>query len=190
MCKFKDVICRACGKKGHLALVCNSSGRTSHRGSDLPDQRPPKPINTIPDQPPRPPNVHTVQSSNSPLPLDVEPQITSSNTEEYTLHSLPDHKSPPLEVTVTVSNSDLLIEVDTGAALSIISEQTHHTQFPTLVPESTDVHLTTYSGEAIEVLGSITASVQYQSQSAILPLVVVRAMVPHSLAGIGSQPFI
>ncbi len=100
---------------------------------------------------------------------------------EYTLNSIPDHKSQPIEVTVFVNGTDLQMEVDTGAALSLISESTWSAKFPTCSLQPTDVKLRTYSGDPLEVKGTLNVTVQYKSELAELPLLVVKGQGPSLL---------
>ena len=70
----------------------------------------------------------------------------------------------------------MTMELDTGAAVSVISEHTYHPTWPqdrpALQPSSTK--LRTYSGEELEVIGSISVQVSYEDQLEELPLLVVR----------------
>ena len=62
-------------------------------------------------------------------------------------------------------NSKLLkMEVDTGAAVSIISQKTWQEVFPLLPIEKSNVVLTTYSSERLKTLGRCTVNVSYRSQ--------------------------
>ena len=70
------------------------------------------------------------------------------------------------------------MEVDTGAALSIISEETLHQLWPDWQLTPTQVRLQSYSGEAIQVLGSKMVQLQYKHQVARLPLLVVKGAGP------------
>ena len=89
----------------------------------------------------------------------------------------------PIVVTVQVNNVDLPMELDTGASLSLISEATYKSLLPALTSLSnTSVVLTTYTGEKIPPLGSIDVNVAYQSQEAMLLLLVVAGEGP-SLIG-------
>ncbi len=79
---------------------------------------------------------------------------------------------------------DLRMEVDTGASMSIISEQSYHQVFPAgqrPQQQSTRIRLCTYTGEVIKVLGVINVSVNYNSQRATLPLLVVSGDGPSLL---------
>ena len=68
------------------------------------------------------------------------------------------------------------MELDTGAAVSVISEQTYQSVWPHNQPslQPSNVKLRTYSGEELEVIGSIPVQVNYQGQQEELPLLVVR----------------
>ena len=71
----------------------------------------------------------------------------------------------PITTTVLVSGASLVMEVDTGASASIISENTYRNswtteQAPRLRP--TTNHLCTYTKEALEVKGVITVLVEYE----------------------------
>ena len=90
-------------------------------------------------------------------------------------------RSNPLMVTITVDKRPVLMEVDTGAALSLVSEATFKELWPDRSPESTRVRLCSYSGEAIPVLGSIDVNINYNGQEAQLPLVVVQGQGPNLL---------
>ena len=70
----------------------------------------------------------------------------------------------------------LTMEVDTGASVSLISNQTYRTTWtatkrPPLQPS--DTRLYAYSGELIEVLGTISVTVCYKQQTKQLSLLVV-----------------
>ena len=68
------------------------------------------------------------------------------------------------------------MELDTGAALSVISHSTYLSTWseeerPVLEPSH--VQLSTYSGEALTICGAIDVQVRYQSQQCQLSLQVV-----------------
>ena len=82
-------------------------------------------------------------------------------------------------VAVTVNNSPLQMELDTGAATSIISADTYRQTLsgaPALQP--TAKTLRTYTGEQLKVLGVLHVTVTYQSQVADLELTVVDGSGP------------
>ncbi len=41
---------------------------------------------------------------------------------EHTLHAIPDRKSPPLEVTLKVNSTDIVMEIDTGRGIPLYNK--------------------------------------------------------------------
>ena len=80
-------------------------------------------------------------------------------------------------VTVSVHGKDLPMEVDTGAALSVISKATYLSTWPdeTERPplKHSNVKLKTYSGEPLNICGSTDVSVFYKQQSKTLSFQVI-----------------
>ena len=67
------------------------------------------------------------------------------------------------------------MELDTGAAVSVINESTYKTiltQQPPLVKSCVKLH--TYSGEQLTVLGKLQVTVYHNEQTVTLPLIVVQ----------------
>lgn len=107
--------------------------------------------------------VHLVQEEEDSLPLFV----------------LQAHGSvPPTRVSLAVDGCPLDMEVDTGAAVSIMSQTTFDELWPNWSKAPSMVRLQLYSGEPISVVGSIEVAVEYQEQSAELPLVIVEGNGP------------
>ena len=154
-CKFRDAECNFCKKKGHIARVCRSKIKST-QGAQM--------------------RTHQLQTNAVP---DAE------ETHEYSLFYTQGQNTPaPILVTLKVNGSDLEMELDTGATLSVISEQTYHKLFPTgKAPTLRNVttQLTTYTGEAIEILGEIEVTVQYKGQEKKLNLLVVTGEGPSLL---------
>lgn len=71
------------------------------------------------------------------------------------------------------------MEIDTEAAVSIISQQVYKQSFAHLPLEGARVKLKTYTGECIPVLGQFTTTVQYEDQVNELPLIVVKGNGPN-----------
>ena len=80
-----------------------------------------------------------------------------------------------IEVPIKLNNLSVLMELDTGAGISIISEETHAKYFKgvPLEPSST--------GDPIHVLGQFDVNSRYKSQSAALPLTFVAGAGPSLL---------
>ena len=70
------------------------------------------------------------------------------------------------------------MEVDTGASLSLMSEQVFRSHFPQRRLTPTSTKLLTYSKEKIPTLGEVDVVVSYREQQATLPLVVVSGSGP------------
>ena len=87
-------------------------------------------------------------------------------------------------VTVRLNEAGLQTEVDTGASVSLISEATYKKLWSTMHRPQTDASsrkLQMYNGEKLNVLGSITIDVEYQTQRHTLPLLIVAGTGPNLL---------
>ena len=87
----------------------------------------------------------------------------------------------PLEVDLQLEGKPLRMEVDTGAAVSLVSEMTYRSLFPTLQLQPSMTKLRTYSGEPLTVLGQREVKVQHGEQTAQLSLLVVQGEGPSLL---------
>ena len=108
-------------------------------------------------------------------PLNGDPRIPIAG----------DRSRAPLTQKVKLDGADLMMEVDTGAVASVISEETYRQLWttprrPKLKPS--DVHLRTYTGERIEVKGQITVEAKYGGSTQLLDILVVGGKGP-SLMG-------
>ena len=152
-CRFRDVECHTCGKRGHLKRVCRSrptDGRTPG-----------------PKQP-----IHKAQQDVLDLPA------------EYTMYPVTGPNAKPWQTPISVEDHSLVMEVDTGAAVTVISEATFNqvggvSSLSQLHPSM--VKLRTYTGEEIPVVGELSVKVQCQGQVEQLPLVVVAGDGPSLL---------
>ena len=62
---------------------------------------------------------------------------------------------PPFRVSLMLDKLTVSMEIDTGATYSLVSETTYQELWPDRGLDKSIVKLCTYSGEALEVLGSI-----------------------------------
>ena len=87
--------------------------------------------------------------------------------------------TPPYSVKVTLDDALLEMELDTGAAVSIISKATYQQLWevtPKLMPTTTC--LRTYSGQHLVVLGTLKVDVQYEAQQVDHSILVVEGSGP------------
>ena len=70
-----------------------------------------------------------------------------------------DRKS--ISVTMEVENRELVMERDTGSAVSVIGEKKYHEQLRHVPLESTTLQLHTYTGETVKPLGVLSVRVRY-----------------------------
>ena len=145
MCRFKDAKCHECGKKGHIASVCRSRKKGPR----------PSPAGNLREQ--------YVKDDESGSDEDLPIKLVGGRQ----------LKSRPIAVLVSINGKELNMEVDTGAAVSILSEKTFKKNFPDAVLKPAAVTLRTYTGQRMSVVGQLTVLVKYQSQSHSLPLLIV-----------------
>jgi len=103
-------------------------------------------------------------------------QKDNSSRDEYSVNAVHDEHSPPFTVTLHINDTPVEMEVNTGAAVSIINEVTFQrlqqsSGAPTLEPVSSK--LKTYTGQDIAVLGAAQFSIRYISTQLYLTVHVV-----------------
>jgi len=160
-CRFKDTQCHFCGKLGHIASVCRSKQKAeqSHKKTSRRQKQDTK-------------WVQFEQEGTSAEESDTDsiPVLQIGRERPSAGH--------PITVEMVVNNKPLVMELDTGAAVSVISEQTQRRLFPQTTLKPTSVLLRTYTGEPMTVAGEMTVNVQYRAQSCTLPLLVVAGNGP------------
>ena len=87
----------------------------------------------------------------------------------------------PYKVQVIVHGKPVCMEIHTGAALSVMTHETYlatwgEAQAPPIKPSS--VRLCTYTGQTLNVVGTVEVDVRYGEQQATLSLVIVNAKGP------------
>ena len=89
-------------------------------------------------------------------------------------------------VSVTVNNQPIEMELDTGAAFSLVSEATFRKLWPDSTLQESTIRLCSYSGDPITVCGSLEVEVVYKSQKAQLALLVWQETVLLCWEGAGA----
>lgn len=91
-------------------------------------------------------------------------------------------KSPPYRGKFEVNGLEITMEIDTGASLSVISEETYQylsQRKEDLELKESKVTLHTYTGEPIKPKGLIEVSVEYDNETNRLPLLVLSGKGPN-----------
>ena len=83
-----------------------------------------------------------------------------------------------IEIPVELNGNSLLMELDTGAGVSLISQETYNKYFKgtPLQPSVTRLHA--YTGDPVQVCGELHVQLKYQGQNVTVPLLVVEGSGP------------
>ena len=157
-CKYKEIICNFCRKKGHFARVCRS-----------------RKLQTQPSQ--------SQENKDSKYSRTNHIEAESPSAEaEYDLYNLHDNHTEPYHIMVTLNDLPVQMELDTGAAVSVISEATYNSiQRESQALEPSNSRLRTYTGESIQVLGTTRIKARYDKKELSLSIHVVPGSGPNLL---------
>ena len=166
-CPARGQVCHKCGFKGHFESCCRSKRKFQASSTRTTTSRS---------------GAHLVDCS----PADA--QHADSWEFERAIACIRDRadraRNPAaFSVQMNVSGENLDMELDTGAAVSLITERTYREKLAHVPLKRSAQVLHTYSGEQLNILGEIAADVLYEGVRHQLPLVVVdvNARVPSLL---------
>ena len=149
-CRHKNTVCYQCNKKGHLSRVCRSK-------------------QTQPASHTSTPNTNSLEEGQEQV-----------GDELHTMFPVRSMKHPPIYATVRLNQVPVVMEVDTGATLSVISEKMYHQLWKSNAPQivQSKVKLRTYTGDEIPVIGALNVQVSHAGQQKQLQLVVTEGNGP------------
>ena len=164
MSRPKEIRCWVCGKSGHIARMCRNKGKVQRRTFQ--------------------------QSRNSRETHAISEESESQSDSEVTGHFnvvnwlrvdllRKTRENKPMLIKVTMEGKGLEMEVDTGAAVSILPYREYERSFSHLALKPSRVKLKTYSGERITPKGELTVDVKIKGRIYYqLPLIVVDSPGP------------
>ena len=147
-CRFIDATCHHCQKKGHIASVCRS------KKCGLPPRK---------------------QAAAGAKTTNYLYKEDTKSSEELHLFSigLTSSKATPITCEVLIDKKPVTMEVDTGAEVSLISDQICKLHFPNAKLSKTNIVLKTYTQEILPTVGELDVRVEYGAQFYQMRLVVV-----------------
>ncbi|XP_014675604.1 PREDICTED: uncharacterized protein LOC106815629 [Priapulus caudatus] len=181
-CIHKDTECSKCHKKGHLKRVCRSTWASNSDNSKSGSTSSQTPRKKGYGQKGR---VYNVQGTDS-----APPQEVPSGEEVYDSHlyhirpgtRANSRSTPAFMSKMTINGVDVAMEIDTGAAATLISERTYRELLAEWVQlNPTACTLRTYTGEPLAIAGTCVVQVEYNGQRHELPLLVVQGNGPSLL---------
>ena len=107
----------------------------------------------------------------------VDAEETSGSTAELHMFAIgvSSTKSSPIRCEVEIEGTPLTMEIDTGAEVSIISDDTRKSLFPQSKLSNTDMVLKTYTEQTVLVVGELNVTVRYGTQTKQLKLYSIRS---------------
>lgn len=162
-CYFKEQQCHNCGKKGHISKVCRIKAKHTTEYKKL------KSVRMKNAQQKKRVHHMNVKDSSSDDTTDTELALHVMSRKEELSH---------ICLKPNVEGQILEMELDTGAAVSLISRDLYNERLAHKPLGTTDVILKTYTGEAVSPVGVIMVKVTMNKQKAKLPLYVVEGDAP------------
>ncbi len=177
-CRYRDSICNFCHKKGYIQHVCKT--RLRQQRQSAPEQTPPLQVGGQQQH-----HTHKVDSKAPPTTTSASSTPPAQPwTVDCNMFLVEADRVASVKATVTTDGAQLQMDVDTGAALFLISKATYSKLWPAgrgpqLIKPA--IRLQTYTGEELKLVGEASGWVQYQSQQKDLSLVVVKGTGPSLL---------
>ena len=161
-CKHTETVCHNCGIKGHLASVCQKPKKKDRN----PQQSNPKAKGRGGKQK-GPHKTHQLGE------VDQESVVEDDTYGMYALKGPSPNNNRPYETTVTVDGKSLVMEVDTGATVSVMGETQFNREFPKKKLRESGGYIQTYTGEKVKIAGVCDVDVSTPHGHASLPLMIV-----------------
>ena len=108
------------------------------------------------------------------MATDPLPDLTPGEDVINTINSVDSQNTHPYKVTLELNGTPVEMYIDTGAAVSIISEATKRALFSRVKLSVSPITLLTYSSEPLLVLGQFMVQVCYNGYSGTHPLTLVQ----------------
>ena len=167
-CKFRNAQCHACNRKGHISKVCQSRNERP-KDTSFPSKRGRHIKETTSRQ-----RANIVQrTSEVDEPDDSSGERSEAECCTVTVFNVGKERDIPIEVKVKIQSQDITMQLDTGAAISLMSKDTFEKKLGHLPLKQSKLRLSTYTGEDISVLGCAEVNVTHKNQEAKLPLIIV-----------------
>lgn len=162
-CKFREAECHKCGKTGHIAPVCRSNPARSSPPSTKRQWH------------------HKKNSSKSGgarwLVVGDAQSQSSDDLGTYMVKCAT--PQPPILIFMKINGKKVKFELDTGATVTVMGEDTFRNLFPRSRLKHSTLELKTYTGQQMDIVGETSIQVNYeQQQSQELNLVVVKGNGP------------
>ena len=101
-----------------------------------------------------------------------------NHEDEVYILCLYSESAQPIMVDLNIEEKKLSMDVDTGVAFSLISDQTRRAMFSNLKLRESKIQLKTYTDQHIKVVGQLHIHVSYEGQRYSLVLLVVKGDGP------------
>ena len=166
-CRFKSAKCHNCGNTGHIAPVCRQprkprkfevGGEDSSKRFSRPHKKSAK-------------STKYVSSADPAMNTETSDEGDQDELSVFTVRN--PESIQPIMTEVIINGKNVSIEVDTGAAITLISQATWKNLFPKLTLQKSRVTLKTYTAEKLRVLGQREVSVEHNGQKKLLIVTVV-----------------
>ncbi|XP_061878364.1 uncharacterized protein K02A2.6-like [Entelurus aequoreus] len=170
-CFYKDQSCHNCGKRGHIARMCREDKggpKTTHffwvkKGQKMKGKFKKRADQVEAETKPSDPETTDSDGVGGLHVVEVEKSVKHDSA-----------ASAIIWVRPKVEGQTIEMELDTGAAVSIISEKVYNAKFSQLRLRTTNLLLRSYTGQVMTPLGVIKVDVRLNKQRARLPLYVVK----------------
>ena len=161
-CRFRTATCFRCQKQGHVQRMCRT--KPGPRKEVQSDKGPIRKENK------KKPAMKCLEAWE-------KEEHSESDSDLYNLFSL--GRNHAMEVQVQIERKPIVMELDTGAAVSVISHEEYKRKLRQQVSiKETDLLLHTYTGETVKPMGVCTVNVEHNHQKQQLPLYVLPGKGP------------
>ena len=164
-CPYASYSCHRCGMKGHLEKKCRQEKKKQTAGGSAAKLAPVRKVcscNEAPDQ------------------VGLENSAEFLGLDALNLYALQKSSSEPVMVEVRLNGRSVRMEVDTGAAVTVMSLSCYErVRGDGQELQKSELKLKTYTGEIVSPEGVGAVEVKYRNQKLESPITVVMGHMPN-----------
>ena len=155
-CRYKGAECFKCHKTGHLQSECPNGKSSPKPKKDRQHVRLAEDFKEL-------------ETSDSEDGFRASTFSLESESEDLKI------SAPAVKVPLRIEDVDFQMEVDTGAAASIMSYTDYQRHFKYLALRPVNKSFHAYTGTPLDIAGQVLVDVEHNDQQLTLPLLIVRA---------------